>query len=549
MLAEAKAHFANARRLLNASGRDYDVHGAFMRLGQAKWCLSRTTSNRATDKVSKAIDEEILQMKTFLGNDPFSALDVSVSASSKEIKRAFRSLAKKWHPDKNSKDGRRESAHDLFIILRQAYEDLNDESKRASIAARVSRMSRPRTAKKTRAKVNVVRRPPRKKNVRETASSATKRSQPTTIPRNIWREKKKQPTHPKATTRSASRRARKAPPGSESGAKSSTDTTRKTRKKDEEKATASSSSSRPLETRSTNSSDTSTSQKSSDKKSTESSKPRANEKRADERSVRDVLNEAATYTRNSGAQIHRAFDIRSFIDRHTNIASATNDSAPNEFVRTNHKHADVTKHEDDPKDAKDSKDGDLDTTSGSTATLPSEENNWLLTPSEIVALRAHFEAADMNDDGVLTPEEVVRLASALGEFVDISEARCIPGGENDAISFRSFVEWWQNDEDDVDDNDLLSSMGFVLPSVLKSQDPSSDKSLKTSNPRRQENVELPHIDGTSTVDSRRGGGLFWGSRPPIRSESEEISSKNSEGCFWGEPTRTKSGAFWGQAGL
>ena len=60
--------------------------------------------------------------------DPYSVLGVSKSASEKEIKSAFRKLAKKYHPDANSNDS---GASARFNEANQAYEILGDKDKRA----------------------------------------------------------------------------------------------------------------------------------------------------------------------------------------------------------------------------------------------------------------------------------------------------------------------------------------------------------------------------------------------------------------------------------
>jgi DnaJ-class molecular chaperone len=60
--------------------------------------------------------------------DPYTVLGVSRSASEKDIKSAYRKLAKKFHPDQNPDDP---SAHGKFAEATHAYDLLNDTEKRA----------------------------------------------------------------------------------------------------------------------------------------------------------------------------------------------------------------------------------------------------------------------------------------------------------------------------------------------------------------------------------------------------------------------------------
>lgn len=59
--------------------------------------------------------------------DYYKILDVSESATKDEIKKAFRSLAKKYHPDRN-KDN--ENALKMFQESNEAYEVLSNDSER-----------------------------------------------------------------------------------------------------------------------------------------------------------------------------------------------------------------------------------------------------------------------------------------------------------------------------------------------------------------------------------------------------------------------------------
>ncbi|BFZ10821.1 hypothetical protein BsWGS_13860 [Bradybaena similaris] len=59
-------------------------------------------------------------------DDHYKILGVKRSASQKEIKKAFRKLALKYHPDKNKEKG----AQDKFLKISKAYEILSDPKKR-----------------------------------------------------------------------------------------------------------------------------------------------------------------------------------------------------------------------------------------------------------------------------------------------------------------------------------------------------------------------------------------------------------------------------------
>lgn len=58
--------------------------------------------------------------------DPYAVLGVAKNASPEEIKRAYRELANKYHPDKVSHLGAefRDMAHEKFKEIRRAYERL-----------------------------------------------------------------------------------------------------------------------------------------------------------------------------------------------------------------------------------------------------------------------------------------------------------------------------------------------------------------------------------------------------------------------------------------
>lgn len=63
-----------------------------------------------------------------MGNNPYETLGVDKGASQDEIKKAYRKLSKKYHPDINHEAG----AEDKYKEVQEAYETVGDEQKRAN---------------------------------------------------------------------------------------------------------------------------------------------------------------------------------------------------------------------------------------------------------------------------------------------------------------------------------------------------------------------------------------------------------------------------------
>src|ERR1700682_1526747 len=68
------------------------------------------------------------QARIFMPRDYYETLGVSKTASDDDIKKAYRGLARKYHPDRNPGDKQAE-AH--FKEIQDAYDVLSDQGKRA----------------------------------------------------------------------------------------------------------------------------------------------------------------------------------------------------------------------------------------------------------------------------------------------------------------------------------------------------------------------------------------------------------------------------------
>ena len=60
----------------------------------------------------------------------YDVLQIEKSASTSDIKKAYRKLAVQWHPDKHSKEDEKEQATKIFQAIGRAYEVLSDDTKR-----------------------------------------------------------------------------------------------------------------------------------------------------------------------------------------------------------------------------------------------------------------------------------------------------------------------------------------------------------------------------------------------------------------------------------
>ena len=64
--------------------------------------------------------------------DPYQVLGVSRDASDEEIKKAYRALSRKYHPDANVNNPNKEQAEEKFKQIQQAYQQIMDERQRGT---------------------------------------------------------------------------------------------------------------------------------------------------------------------------------------------------------------------------------------------------------------------------------------------------------------------------------------------------------------------------------------------------------------------------------
>ena len=62
--------------------------------------------------------------------DPYSVLGVSRDASDEEVKKAYRRLSRKYHPDANINNPNKDKAEEMFKLVQQAYKQIMDERSR-----------------------------------------------------------------------------------------------------------------------------------------------------------------------------------------------------------------------------------------------------------------------------------------------------------------------------------------------------------------------------------------------------------------------------------
>ena len=64
--------------------------------------------------------------------DPYQVLGVSRSASDEEIKKAYRTLSRKYHPDANVNNPNKDQAEERFKQVQQAYDLIMKEKQQGT---------------------------------------------------------------------------------------------------------------------------------------------------------------------------------------------------------------------------------------------------------------------------------------------------------------------------------------------------------------------------------------------------------------------------------
>ena len=67
-------------------------------------------------------------------NDPYKVLNVSPSASDEEVKKAYRDLARKYHPDNYHDNPLADLAQEKMKEINEAYEEIQNQRKRGAPA-------------------------------------------------------------------------------------------------------------------------------------------------------------------------------------------------------------------------------------------------------------------------------------------------------------------------------------------------------------------------------------------------------------------------------
>lgn len=67
-------------------------------------------------------------------SDPYKVLGITRDATDEEIKKAYRDLSRKYHPDANVNNPNKDKAEEMFKLVQQAYDQIMNEKKYGSSA-------------------------------------------------------------------------------------------------------------------------------------------------------------------------------------------------------------------------------------------------------------------------------------------------------------------------------------------------------------------------------------------------------------------------------
>ncbi|KAI9482195.1 hypothetical protein LPJ55_001152 [Coemansia sp. RSA 990] len=119
-----------------ALGRQFDAQLEQEQLDQAQDTMNRLEQAAASSGKMREVQERRMQLerkkRVASRKDYYKILGISRDATQAEVKKAFRKMAQKWHPDRYRGDLAKEEVESKMADINQAYEVLMDEEKRAS---------------------------------------------------------------------------------------------------------------------------------------------------------------------------------------------------------------------------------------------------------------------------------------------------------------------------------------------------------------------------------------------------------------------------------
>ena len=90
------------------------LHEAFASFCQARDLLTNDKTTTTSKRVLTQVQNEVDRMAAYLKQDPYTCLGLDSSATDATIKKAYRKLARTYHPDKNK------HTQQLFILVKDS---------------------------------------------------------------------------------------------------------------------------------------------------------------------------------------------------------------------------------------------------------------------------------------------------------------------------------------------------------------------------------------------------------------------------------------------